>query len=462
LAAAPPRFVVRGPELELVDGTSSAPGVGEAGWLRCSFGEQGEPHLSEASAPTLIAEVKELAELTHVRAGSKLALNATPLAGQLSRELLLPLVSGAAGYLAAADAQGMDALVQLLDEPNVTLAFATPATWLEYSAAEGPPLPELTAIVSGAIGELLGAQLLPLVGAAWSLRSVPGSDVAFAGRAQEQAEAGRIGLPLAASAAVLSERQQPVPLGVAGLLTLSGHGLARPVRARRRSDGSIELLLATGDALELGDFPFFASEVAAELARHAAVATAFVRVEQAENGGARLVAYFAPRPGASFTETELRRHLRGLLPEDMVPKRFVQLPSLPLNGDGKVDESKLPSPFAAAQIEFVAPRTENERAIAELFCEALNLPRVSVYDNFFDLGGHSLLCFRVLERIEKRLHVRLSPRVLLLNSLEQVAAQLQPQAAAAGSAAPAPPPTSGEPGGLKGRVLKKLQGFWRG
>jgi hypothetical protein len=147
-----------------------------------------------------------------------------------------------------------------------------------------------------------------------------------------------------------------------------------------------------------------------------------------------------------------------------VPKRFVQLSSLPLADDGKVDVSKLPSPFAAAQAEFVAPRTDNERAIAELFCEALNLPRVSVYDNFFDLGGHSLLCFRVLERIESRLHVRLSPRVLLLNSLEQVAAQLQPHAAgaAAAPAAASAPVAPGEPGGLKGRVLKKLQGFWRG
>jgi amino acid adenylation domain-containing protein len=462
LAATTPRLVLHvaaDGAWELVQ-PSQAPRAGSAprAWLRCRFADSGEPVLAHATLAKLLEESTALAKLLGLEGGQIVALSAAPACELLARELLLPLIAGVQGRLASAEAHGGEALAELLDDPAVAVAFASPNAWLEHCAVDAPPNAALSAVVNGPAGELITEQLLPRVGAAYLLRVSRETDAAFAQRIEPGVDAGRLGKPLAASVRVLSRAGTELPIGAVGDLVLDGERCAGG--ARLRADGGVELLLSERDPVELGDFALFPGQVGAELARHSAISGAFVRAERAESGGARLVAYYTARAGVPFTETELRRHLRASLPEDLVPKAFVQLPSLPRDEHGGIDAAKLPSPFAAGQGELVLPRTDNERLLAELFCEALNLPQVSVYDNFFDLGGHSLLCFRVLERIEQRLHVRLSPRLLLLNSLEQVAAQLkaQPEAAPVAAAPPADKPAAD----LKGRVLKKLQGFWRG
>ncbi|HXK19860.1 MAG TPA: phosphopantetheine-binding protein, partial [Polyangiaceae bacterium] len=180
-----------------------------------------------------------------------------------------------------------------------------------------------------------------------------------------------------------------------------------------------------------------------------------------DHGQERLVAYFASKSGVDFTDTELRRHVRAQLPESMVPQLFIELPALPRAADGAIEAGRLPPPFGdSGAHDYVAPRNANELLLAELYAEALGVPRVSVYDNFFDLGGHSLACFRVLERIEARAGVRLSPRTMLLGSLEQVAAELPSRDAAS------PPPVAAAPPAATSatvteRVFKKLTGLLR-
>jgi acyl carrier protein len=148
------------------------------------------------------------------------------------------------------------------------------------------------------------------------------------------------------------------------------------------------------------------------------------------------VAWVVRKPGVEATDSELRAHLRELLPGQLVPRRFVELDELP-GGPGGVDRAALPSPFQDEGARTAAgPRTEPERLLATVWQEALSLPRVTVSDNFFDLGGHSLLCLQVVAQIEKRTGKRLSPRSLLLNTLEQLAAQLD----GAGGPLSAPPP----------------------
>ena len=107
-----------------------------------------------------------------------------------------------------------------------------------------------------------------------------------------------------------------------------------------------------------------------------------------------MVAYTVPRPGHAATDTELRQALRRILPRALVPQLFVELEELPRAADGSIDRARLPAPFAAAE-EIVEPRNDAEKVLGEIWRKALGLSRVSVYDNFFDLGGHSLLCFQV-------------------------------------------------------------------
>jgi hypothetical protein len=112
----------------------------------------------------------------------------------------------------------------------------------------------------------------------------------------------------------------------------------------------------------------------------------------------------------------------------MVPSAFVFLDRMPLTSNGlKVDRAALPSPVADARAygpDVVAPRTETERRLAELWCEVLPVDRVGVHDNFMDLGGHSLLLIRVLDRIEREHGVRMLPGELVFPTLGQLAATL--------------------------------------
>jgi hypothetical protein len=143
-------------------------------------------------------------------------------------------------------------------------------------------------------------------------------------------------------------------------------------------------------------------EVEAALMEHAGVAEAAVVVREDRPGDRRLVAYLVPRSGAVPSAPQLREHLRGRLPEFMVPSGFVTLARLPLTSNGKLDPSALPAPEASRPDQaaaFVAPRTPTEEVLAAIWADVLQIDRVGVDDNFFDLGGHSLLATRVIARV---------------------------------------------------------------
>jgi hypothetical protein len=269
---------------------------------------------------------------------------------------------------------------------------------------------------------------------------------------------------------------QPVPVGVVGELYIGGDGvalgylnrpeltaerfLADPFRpgsrlyrtgdlARWRSDGNLEFLGRNDHQVKVRGFRIELGEIESVLCRHPAVKEAVTLARELRAGDVRLVAYVVPRSGQVITSTELRRHLRGSLPEYMVPQHVIELEKLPLSPSGKVDRRALSAPFAtpAPEAAVEPPRSESEQLLAKIWTAALGTSRVGLRDNFFDLGGHSLLCLEVIAQIEKRTGRRLSPRVLLLNSLEQVAAQL-----AAEPALGAEPKTSAKSSWL-GRLL---------
>jgi hypothetical protein len=133
-----------------------------------------------------------------------------------------------------------------------------------------------------------------------------------------------------------------------------------------------------------------------------------VVARNADPEGARLMAYVVPAGDAALTSGELRRQLQAELPDYMVPNLFVVLDALPLTAAGKVDREKLPAPGVqrpALDEAFVAPASELEGTIGRVWREVLGLERVGVHDNFFDLGGHSLLMVRAHRRIETALRV---------------------------------------------------------
>jgi hypothetical protein len=248
---------------------------------------------------------------------------------------------------------------------------------------------------------------------------------------------------------VLDARAEVVPIGVTGELQIeSVEGPCRTGdRVRLLNDGTFEYVGRVDGRVQLQDGLVDPTEISRIIETHPAMREAWVAVREDNAGEPRLVAYCVPREGASYTETELRAHVRRALGESRVPRLLMELDTLPRDASGAVDDERLPSPYALSTVQsYVAPRSGAEKYVATVWKEALGIERIGIYDNFFDLGGHSLLCFRIIAQIERDTGKRISPRVVLLNTLEQVATQLDGVTAEAPTLAPSttsPPPRDG-------------------
>jgi amino acid adenylation domain-containing protein len=254
-----------------------------------------------------------------------------------------------------------------------------------------------------------------------------------------------IGFPLAgARTYVLDARLEPVPAGVPGELCIAGAGVAAgylagaegsndkfvadPLataddgkgrmyrtgdRVRRLRDGAIEFLGRLDDQVKVRGFRIEPGEIEATLGAHPAIRGVAVSTEDDERGGLRLVAYIVA-PEAPAVE-ELRAFLGETLPDHMIPSAFRTVEALPLNASGKIDRralAGLAEVQARREAEYVAPRDEVERQIAEIWAELLGVERVGALDDFFALGGHSLLATQATMRI-RRLYGEIPLRALL-------------------------------------------------
>jgi amino acid adenylation domain-containing protein len=254
-----------------------------------------------------------------------------------------------------------------------------------------------------------------------------------------------IGRPLGhARAYVLDARGEPAPVGVPGELYLGGGGLARGYlgdpartaaafvpdpfsdgagarlyrtgdRVRWLADGTLEFIGRTDHQVKIRGFRVEPGEVEAALARQPGVEDAAVVARDDGAGQPRLVAYVVPDRAAPPTVAALRAALGAALPPYMLPAAWVTLETLPLTRNGKVDRRALPAPEsvpAEREPGAAAPRSGVERDVAEAWREVLGIESVGLDDNFFDLGGHSLLLARLRSRLQGRFPREVSVVVL--------------------------------------------------
>jgi amino acid adenylation domain-containing protein len=195
-----------------------------------------------------------------------------------------------------------------------------------------------------------------------------------------------------------AERFVPDPGAVGGRLYRTGD------LARYLPDGAIDFLGRVDHQVKIRGFRIELGEIEARLGRHPTVAAAAV-LARGSGAAAQLVAYVVPRPGSSVARGELRRWLAASLPEHMLPSAWVELPALPLTPSGKIDRRALPEPAAtgAARSDLVMPRTPLERYLADLWRDALPAGSFGIEDNFFALGGNSLIGAMLIYRLQEKL-----------------------------------------------------------
>lgn len=184
---------------------------------------------------------------------------------------------------------------------------------------------------------------------------------------------------------------------------------------RMLPDGQVEFLGRVDDQIKIRGHRIEPNEITSVLAEIPAIQQSVVVARQLQDGEKSLVGYIALVAGARVTASELKSALRNRLPEYMVPGVFVQLESMPLTSSGKVDRTALPLATSAntlAESVFVAPRTPLEETVAEILTQLLGLERVGAEDNFFMLGGHSLLGTQLILRLRDTFGIELSLRTV--------------------------------------------------
>uniref|UniRef100_UPI000B2E34AF amino acid adenylation domain-containing protein n=1 Tax=Rhodococcus ruber TaxID=1830 RepID=UPI000B2E34AF len=266
-------------------------------------------------------------------------------------------------------------------------------------------------------------------------------------------------------ALVLDERLHPVPLGVAGELYLTGPQLARGYHGRpdltaerfvadpwssgermyRTGDlvrwtaaGELDYLGRTDLQVKLRGLRIELGEVESQLTALDEVRQAVAVVREDPRFGSQLVGYVVPEPGVAFDPARAKDALATTLPSYMVPSAFVALEAFPLNASGKIDRRALPAPTFEART-FTAPRTPVEEIVAGVFAQVLGVPRVGRDDDFFDLGGNSLVATQVAARLSDALDASIPVRALFDAPTVEALAVRAEQEAGAGRRTPLAP-----------------------
>jgi acyl-coenzyme A synthetase/AMP-(fatty) acid ligase/acyl carrier protein len=359
-------------------------------------------------------------------------------------EIYLPLMVGATVILVdRALASDAPRLLEFLEQSGATVMQATPATWRLMLDGGWQGSKHLKVLCGGeALSRQLANQLLQKSGSLWNMYG-PTETTIWSSVYPIESEDGPvpIGPPIANTQFyILDSHLKPLAVGVPGELHIGGSGLARGYLnrpeltaekfiahpfsekpgerlyktgdlARYLPDGNIEYLGRMDYQVKLRGFRVELGEIEVALRSHPTVREAVVMTMAEASGENRLLAYLVANGKTVSSVSELRSFLRKKLPDYMVPSAFVFLDALPLTPSGKVDRRALPpsdSVRPSLEVEYVPPQTDAERMIANTWQEVLRLEKVGMHDNFFDLGGHSLLMVQVHSKLRQAFEKNIS------------------------------------------------------
>jgi acyl-coenzyme A synthetase/AMP-(fatty) acid ligase/acyl carrier protein len=315
--------------------------------------------------------------------------------------LLLPLVpkgkssvrvciAGGEAWFAAdlAATQEVFAEVRLVNAYGPTETVITPAAWISNG--------ESTAIGDYApIGRPVGQRSLYVLDSELNFAPVGAPGELYVGGTGMAR--GYLNRP-----ELTSDRFIPDPFGLGG-----GRLYRTGDRVRWRSDGQLEYIGRLDQQIKIRGFRVELGEIEAQLLAQAGVRDGVV-VARESRIGPRLIAYTVAHAGVLLNAGTVKTALRAVLPDYMLPSSIVFLEALPLSPNGKVDRNALPLPEQFEEQDYESPITQIEKLVSETWAEILEVPRVGLHSNFFDLGGHSLLLIKVQCRLEEQLNTRIA------------------------------------------------------
>jgi amino acid adenylation domain-containing protein len=369
-------------------------------------------------------------------------------------EILLPLSCGACTVIVDHETS-RDAmqLAELIATSNATVMQGTPSTWRLLCAAGWNGSLALKALCGGEpLPHDLLRDLFPKVKELWNMYGPTETTVwSSCCRITGTQAPVLIGRPIANTTMyILDSAMQPVPIGVLGELYIGGAGLAlgyhnRPELtgqrfltspfsdgniyktgdlARYRHDGSLECMGRIDSQVKIRGFRIELGEIENVMLSHANVRHCAAVCKEFSPGDTRLIAFYVLKQRGSMTVTDIRNHCKSFLPDYMVPQHYVEMDAMPLTPAGKTDRKSLQVPMenpAENKPARSEPYTAGEIYLAGVWKQALRVDKVSAQDNFFDIGGHSLLSMSVITKIKNETGVEIHPRAMMLNTLKQIA-----------------------------------------
>ncbi len=441
---------------------ADAAGPHDTAYVIYTSGSTGRPKGVAVPHGALVNFLWSMRQTPGLTAGDVMAAVTTISFDIAALELYLPLLVGARIELVPrATAGNGRALAHLLATSGATVLQATPSTWRMLMEADWPGAPGFRVLAGGEpLPRDLADALLPRVAELWNLYGPTETTIWSTVDKVVPGDAPiSIGRPIANTQVhILDAALQLVPVGIDGEICIGGAGVAsgyheRPTLTAERfiadpfSDHAGARLYRTGDLgrwgpdgklyhlgrmdhqVKIRGHRIELGEIEAVLQNHGSVRQAVVVAAEAQPGDQRLAAYIVYHDGEDLTASDVRRHLRQLLPDYMIPSTVVALAAIPLTPNGKLDRGALPDPFRNAQRAAIVrepPAPGAEQMLAEIWQSVLKVDSVAADDNFFELGGHSLLSLRVAQLVEKRSGTRMDPRTLFFHTLRQVAAQIAP------------------------------------
>lgn len=431
---------------------------GSSGWPKGAMVQHG-------SLAVYAADVRDRLGLS---AGDRFLQFASPGFDVLAEELFpVWLAGGSVVFPPRPSVPGIDELLELIEREQITVVELPTAYWHEWVREldrQRRELPDgLRTVIIG------GERIVPERLALWpheqarlvhcyGLTETTVTSTFFTAGPHDTAD-GAVGLPIgtplpSVDLRVLDRRLRPVPVGAAGELYLAGSSLARGYLGRpsltaqrfladpdvaggrmyrtgdlgrQRADGVVEFLSRIDAQLKVRGFRIEPTEIESAITRHPLVSAAVVTSFEPEPGDRRLAAYLVPAPNAALDTTELRAHLARELPAYMIPSVFVELEDLPLTTNGKVDRGALPEPAATAatgsSVGHVGPQTPLQELLAVAIAEVIGVDSVGIHDNFFEIGGDSILAIQFVTRVQQH-GLRLTPFDVFANPTVEALADI--------------------------------------
>jgi amino acid adenylation domain-containing protein len=393
-------------------------------------GSTGKPKGVEIPHAALVNLLMAMQQAPGFKQGETL-LAVTTLSFDIAElELWLPLVSGGTVAIASREAASdMALLIALIEQVQPDVLQATPATWRGLIESGWLGAPNMRVLCGGEkLPRAVADQLLPRVREVWNMYG-PTETTIWSTVAKVPAEGPiPIGHPIAnTTVRVLDTAGNDLPIGAVGELLIGGRGLAVGYRGRPdltaekfiehkgerlyrtgdlgrwRADGILECLGRTDNEEKIRGFRVAIEEVEGALAKLPGVSGAAVRAWP-DASGERALAGYIVGPGDAHVWREL---LGSVLPDYMIPTKFVAMEALPLTPNGKVDRNALPEPGVSTSRNTEPPATPEEVRLAAIWSAVLQVEEISRHDDFFDLGGHSLLIARLLRRVQAEYNIRL-------------------------------------------------------